>query len=62
VEEDTHCRDIEAKVSLNKYGNCKLQQKICFLKSHVFLFLVYAAEGGHHSQLELELLDVFINE
>jgi hypothetical protein len=67
VEEDTHCRVLQAQVSLNKYNaiwksDLKLRQKVRFLKSHVFLSLVYAAECGNHTQLELGLFDIFINE
>jgi hypothetical protein len=67
VEEDTRYRVLQAQVSLNKYNaiwksDLKLRQKVRFLKSHVFPSLVYAAECGNHTQLELGLLDVFINE
>jgi hypothetical protein len=69
MEEDTRYRVLQAQVSLNKYRynaiwklDLKLRQKVRFLKSHVFPSLVYAAECGNHTQLELGLLDIFINE
>jgi hypothetical protein len=67
VEENTCYRVLQAQVSLNRYNaiwklDLKLWQKIQFLKSHIFLSLVYAVECGNHTQLELLLLDVFINE
>jgi hypothetical protein len=67
VEEDTRYRVLQAQVSLNRYNSIwnsdlKLRQKVRFLKSHVFPSLVYTAECGNHTQLELGLLDVFINE
>jgi hypothetical protein len=62
VEEDTRYRVLLAQVSLNRYNaiwksDLKLWKKIQFLKS-----LVYAAKCGNHTQLELGLLDKFINE
>jgi hypothetical protein len=67
MEEDTRYRVLQAQVSLNKYNaiwksDLKLRQKVRFFKSHVFPSLVYAAECDNHTQLELGLLDVFINE
>jgi hypothetical protein len=67
VKDDTCYLVLQAQVSLNKCNaiwksDLKLLQKVRFLKSHVFLSLVYAAEGGNHTQLELGLLDVFVNE
>jgi hypothetical protein len=67
MEEDTRYRVLQAQVSLNKYNtiwksDLKLRQKVRFLKSYVFLSLVYSAECGNHTQLEFGLLDVFINE
>jgi hypothetical protein len=67
VEEDTHYRVLQAQASLNKYNtiwksDLKLRQKVQFLKSHIFPSLVYAAECGNQTQLELGLLDIFINE
>jgi hypothetical protein len=66
-EEDTRYRVLQAQVSLNRYNaiwksDLKLRQKIRFLKSHIFPSLVYAAECGNHTQLELGLSDVFINK
>jgi hypothetical protein len=63
VEEDTRYCVLQAQVSLNRYNaiwksDLKLRQKIRFLKSHVFPSLVYTAECGNHTQLELGLLDV----
>jgi hypothetical protein len=64
MEKDTHYQVLQAQVSLNTYNtiwnsDLKLQQKVRFLKSHVFPSLVYAAECGKHTQLELGLLEVF---
>ena len=66
VDEDTRFRVLQATLCLSKYdaiwkSELMLRQKVHFLKSHVFPTLVYGAECGNHTQLQLRQIDVFLN-
>ena len=66
VDEDTSFQVLQATLCLSKYdaiwkSELMLRQKVHFLKSHVFPTLVYGAECGNHTQLQLRQIDVFLN-
>ena len=65
MDEDTRFRVLQATLCLSKYNaiwksELMLRQKVHFLKSHVFPTLVYGAECGNHTQLQLRQIDVFL--